>query len=234
MTHPKAANDNNDNNYIRESRKPIACPTLSRLIKHKDIPGIKALIYWRDLTKPGDPYNPNAVPSSIYEDDDPDHVPQPEREMSKMFSPREIAYIEAAANDNNGQPSFDTHSQAHLGGLTFLRGKCTTPGVFNDDDEFGKVKHSSSSNGFGSIGEEAFSSSFEAELIRVSDEHLLRGLLKEGADVLDMACGDNTAERIGRKGDESTSTAEKNGKTAISEAICKLNELIANKMSLVA
>lgn len=215
MKQLKAANDN----YLRESRRPIACPTMARFIKNDDAEGIRALMLWRDLTRPGDPFNPEAVPSSIYQDDDPELVPQPEREINKGLTRRELEYIEAAANDNNGRPTFDNHGQAHLGGLTFRDGRCVTPGVFGNGPEFGKVKTTSTPNGYGAIGEEAYATSFEAEIVRESEERNARDWLGELADVLDMACADHTAEQIGRISDESQSAAERRGKKLISDAI---------------
>lgn len=138
------------------------------------------------------------------------------------------------SNFNNGKPTFDKQGQAHLGGLTFRDGVCVTPGVFPRPDEFGRVRTTTLPNSFGSVGEEAFATSFEAEIVRASDEMLLREHLGKHAGVLKMACGDYTAEQIGRIGDESLSTAERNGKRAINEAIFALNEIISNKIALAA
>lgn len=223
-----AANDN----YIRESRRPIACPTMARFIKNEDKQAIRALMHWRDLTRPGDPYNPEAIPSSIYEEDDPELIPQPEREFSKGLSRRELAYIEAAANDNNGKPTFDKHGQAHLGGLTFRDGKCVTPGVFGNNNEFGKVKTTSAPNGYGSVGEEAYATSFEAELIRESEEREYRRLLGELANVLDMACGDYTAKDVGEFYGYKDKNAERRGVSSINHAIdlfLQINEGLIDK-----
>lgn len=219
----------NDNRATWDSERPIACPTLVRFIRLKDTTSITVLIYWRDLTKPGDPYNPNGFlgagmsqfhcAEDIDEDLELATRPQPERELNQMFSPKEHEYIEAAANDNKGRPTFDSYGQAHLGGLTFRRGKCVTPGVFNDEIEFGKIRKSKSVAAIGLVGEEAFSTSFEAELVRAEEERSFREQLGDLADVLDMACCDYTAEQIGRMGDESQSAAERRGKRRISDAI---------------
>lgn len=213
-----AANDN----YIRDSRKRIGCPALARFIKYNNTVSARALIYWRDLTKPGDPYSPEACKDAGIHGLFSGASMQSEREMNKLLSPRELAYIEAAANDNNGKPTFDKDGRAHLGGLTFVEGRCTTPGVFNDKKDFGKIKSTKSPNGYMVLGEEAFSSSFEAELVRASEEKLLRELLGKHADVLDMAVGDNTARHVGEYYGYTGKTAERRGILLIDEAIAEL------------
>ena len=231
MKQLKAANDNTPERAVRDSERPIACPTLARFIKNENITGIKTLMYWRDLTKPGDPFNPERLPIDVVAND---ATHQQERAMNKLFSPRELEYLEAAANDNNGKPTFDEHGQAHLGGLTFQNGKCITPGVFNDENEFGKVRTTSSPNGCEVQGEEKYSSSFEAEQFRAAEEQNYRERLGASADVLDMACTDHTAEEIGRVGDESGRTAIRNGVILIDDALDKLSDLKSSEFKYAA